>query len=204
VPSTIGGAQTHAARAGAKPLAPFTAGPPRGFSFPREVQPILDRHCVRCHRDGPVAPPDERSFGLSGEESVDAKSKRRWSEAYVALTRGATSRPPRDSARGDKWVNWISTQSVPTLLPPSYAGSTRSELLALLEGGHRGVKLSRAELETIACWIDLVVPYCGDYEESHAWTADELARYRRYLAKRQGMEELERKNIGALIAQPAR
>ncbi len=29
-------------------LTPF-CGPPRGFSFVREIQPILDTHCVRCH-----------------------------------------------------------------------------------------------------------------------------------------------------------
>ena len=25
--------------------------PARGFSFPKEIQPILDRHCIRCHND---------------------------------------------------------------------------------------------------------------------------------------------------------
>ncbi len=39
-----------AMKAGPQDLAPFH-GPPRGFSFPREIQPILDRHCVRCHDD---------------------------------------------------------------------------------------------------------------------------------------------------------
>jgi hypothetical protein len=31
-------------------LEPFY-GPPRGFSFSREIQPILDRHCTGCHND---------------------------------------------------------------------------------------------------------------------------------------------------------
>ena len=39
-----------AMRAGPQALEPFY-GPPRGFSFPHEIQPILDRHCVRCHKD---------------------------------------------------------------------------------------------------------------------------------------------------------
>src|SRR5512133_3501387 len=39
-----------AMKAGAQTLAPFY-GPPRGFSFPSEIQPILDRHCIRCHKD---------------------------------------------------------------------------------------------------------------------------------------------------------
>jgi hypothetical protein len=37
-----------ALKAGPQDLVPFH-GPPRGFSFPREIQPILDRHCTRCH-----------------------------------------------------------------------------------------------------------------------------------------------------------
>ena len=39
---------SRALAGGPKPLEPFY-GPPRGFSFVREVQPILDKHCVRCH-----------------------------------------------------------------------------------------------------------------------------------------------------------
>ena len=30
-------------------------GPVRGFSFAREVQPVLDRHCVGCHDGGPLS-----------------------------------------------------------------------------------------------------------------------------------------------------
>ena len=35
-------------------------GPARGFGFVREVQPVLDAHCVRCHDGTPAAPPDLR------------------------------------------------------------------------------------------------------------------------------------------------
>jgi hypothetical protein len=33
---------------GPQKLTPWQ-GPPRGFSFAREIQPILDEHCIRCH-----------------------------------------------------------------------------------------------------------------------------------------------------------
>ncbi|HUU20998.1 MAG TPA: hypothetical protein VM389_00550, partial [Phycisphaerae bacterium] len=39
-----------AVRVGAKELEPFY-GPARGFSFVKEIQPILDKHCIRCHKD---------------------------------------------------------------------------------------------------------------------------------------------------------
>jgi len=95
---------------------------------------------------------------------------------------------------------------VPTLLPPYAAGSTRSELLPLLEKGHQGVKLSREELDKIACWIDLLVPYCGDYREANAWTAEEMKKHERYPEKRRQMEEVEQQNIDAMLGtkEPAR
>ena len=43
-----------------QPLEPFY-GPARGFSFPREIQPILDRNCVRCHNA------DKPGLGASGK-----------------------------------------------------------------------------------------------------------------------------------------
>ncbi len=39
---------SQALAAGPQPLVPID-GPPRGFSFIREIQPILDQYCVRCH-----------------------------------------------------------------------------------------------------------------------------------------------------------
>ena len=100
-----------AMKAGPQALEPFY-GPPRGFSFPHEIQPILDRHCIRCHKDRqPIqalvqgearqpllgassGPPhaagdgvkDELAFSLLGEVTVDRTAKRKWSDAYLVLT----------------------------------------------------------------------------------------------------------------------
>jgi hypothetical protein len=95
---------------------------------------------------------------------------------------------------------------VPELLPPYSAGAARSELLTFLEQGHQGVKLSREELGKISCWIDLLVPYCGDYRESNAWTEEEMKKHERYAEKRRQMEEIEQQNIDALLGkrEPAR
>ena len=76
-------------------------------------------------------------------------------------------------------VNWISSQSVPEPLPPFSGGASRSGLLELLRKEHKSVKLSQQELAEIACWIDLLVPYGGDYLEANAWTEDELKKYER-------------------------
>jgi hypothetical protein len=90
------------------------------------------------------------------------------------------------------------------MLPPYHAGAAVSRLMTMLEEGHHDVRLSREELDKIACWIDLLVPYCGDYTEAHAWSDDELQKYEHYLEKRRSMEAIERKNITALIERRSR
>ena len=52
-------------------------------------------------------------------------------------------------------------------------------------------------------WIDLLVPYCGDYLEKNAWSERELDFYGHFAEKRRQQEELERKNIEALIEHQA-
>ena len=222
---------SQAIKAGRQSLDPFY-GPPRGFSFPKEIQPILDRHCVRCHKDrGLLAeltqgktrtPPlkrtpgahageddsrEELAFSLLAKTTIDQGAKRAWSDAYLVLTQSLPDQTENGvmGFRGNcdgRVVNWISSQSVPEMLPPYSGGSSQSQLLTLLEKGHRGVKLSREELEKIACWIDLVVPYCGDFLEANAWTQEEMAVFERYSAKRRRMEELEQANIRELLARP--
>jgi hypothetical protein len=61
------------------------------------------------------------------------------------------------------------------------------------------VKLSSQEKALLAAWIDLGVPFCGDYTEANLWTPDEAAMYERYLAKRQKLAAEERANIEAWL-----
>jgi hypothetical protein len=245
---------TLALKAGPQALASFY-GPPRGFSFPKEIQPILNRHCIRCHNDrglkmeatrvdraltrerdpawvvrGPISeqevsglsnppasartsPPEgagtnRPAFSLLSEVTIDKVAKRAWSDAYLNLTLSA----PSDyyEAVGayfgvfdGRMVNWIGSQSIPAPLPPYASGACRSELLPLLTAGHYGVKLSREELDKLACWIDLFVPYCGDYFEANTWNEEEMEKYQRFLAKRKRMETAEQENIEAWVAAQA-
>ena len=174
---------------GPRPLTPFY-GPPRGFSYTREVQPILDRHCTSCHAGEGGAPPD-----LSGERVHLAEMKRMVARSYLELTH-------TENERGDchhPLVNWIDCMSEPEMLPPDHRGSRTSGLMRLLLEGHEGVELDAEELEKIACWIDLLVPYCGDYLEHGTWSEAERALYERFAGKRRRQEELEREGIRALI-----
>jgi hypothetical protein len=230
-----------AMKAGPQDLTGFH-GPPRGFSFPREIQPILDRHCTRCHNDtrrweerlgralalgtpaskavsrGEGVPPSDRgqdardagsattdvgrnqpAFNLLGTPVREDLAKRQWSASYLALVQ-ATEQTMEDNrylagTTDGALVNWIGAQSVPTMLPPYAAGAARSRLLSMLADGHYDVRMTPGEMEKIACWIDLQVPFCGDYEEANLWTAEDQSKYRHFLEKRRNMEEQERRNI---------
>jgi hypothetical protein len=246
-----------ALKAGPQDLTPFH-GPPRGFSFPREIQPILDRHCARCHnnaqawkarmgraaalvtlepqaafrgegvsplrvvgmlsatrgrpaldtkeqgqdaraaKQGRDALATKAAFSLLGTPTPEPLAKRRWTASYLALVQ-ATERTLEGhrylaGVSGDL-VNWVSAQSGPEMLAPYAAGAARSRLLPLLMEGHYGVQVTPEEIETLACWIDLQVPFCGDYEEANLWTPEDQSKYRHFLEKRRRMEDLERRNI---------
>jgi len=185
-----------AVQAGPQALEPFY-GPPRGFSFAREIQPILDEHCIRCHND-------DSAFSLSGDPVEDRFAKRWWSKAYLALLGaepGEENGQLRDyRATPNGRVNWIGSQSIPSRLPPYSGGAAKSGLLAMLEQGHGKTCLPQEALDKIACWIDLYVPFCGDYTEAHAWTEKEQGRYQHFLDKRRGQQAAEDANIAALLA----
>ncbi len=160
--------------------------PPRGFSFPKDVQPILNRRCVTCHNPQKnAAIPD-----FTDAPVADARSKRIWSRAYVSLTCARQA-----GANGDKhwtanpnakdgYINWIHSASVPTPIPPLVNGSRVSRLFTeKLDKGHaKGI--TDKEKRTLACWIDLGVPFCGDYAEGADWTDAECARWKSCVEKR--------------------
>jgi hypothetical protein len=221
-------------------------GPPRGFSFPKEIQPILDRHCIRCHEQREIRPRRDQqpeaitrlaeppwevfqpsgdlapstgkpvgvhpngetaeivqpAFSLLSETVLDRMAKRFWSDAYLNLTLAVPA--DHDWDRGayeglfdGAIVNWIGSQSVTAPLPPYAAGSARSGLFPLLARGHHGVRSSREEWDKLACWIDFLVPFCGDCLEAHAWTPEELATFEKFTRKRRQMEDQERRNCQA-------
>ena len=161
-----------AMRAGPQELEAFR-GRPGNFSFAREIQPILDRHCVECHTGE-----EEEPFSLLGKTVTLATMKRKLSQSYLALTH-------TQGTNGDHshpMVNWIDCMSGPQMLPPYSKGAATSKLMTLLEDGHEDVTLTRDEIQKIACWIDLLVPYCGDYTESNTWSKQEQDFYAHFAA----------------------
>lgn len=184
---------TLAMRSGAYPLEE-AYGTPSGFSFRERIQPILDRHCTKCHygeHDKPETSNEEKhAFSLMDVPVLDEQSKRNWNEAYLKLTEGGPEEGP---------VRWISSQSAPPMLAPGASGASCSPLIHMLEDGHNDVQLSQEEMRILSCWIDLAVPFCGDYTEANVWTEEEKAVYARFMEKRRSMETLETQNIEAYL-----
>lgn len=184
---------------GASPLDPDA--PTTGFSYPRLVQPILDRHCARCHDGKDPARPDLRGVeakkrALNHPERVargckDIDGRRRFTESYLSLTsRGKLT--PR--------LNWPSSSSVSEMIPPYAMGSGRSTIMKKFGGGHHGAKPSDEERRLFACWIDLGVPFGGSYCEATDWTDDERRAYGYHQLKRAAFAESERLSELALPA----
>ena len=187
---------TLALAAGAKPLAPIN-GPRRGFSYLKEVQPVLDAHCVKCH-DGK----DDKKPDLTSAVVTDPAAKRHWTKSYLALTHARPDNKEELSRwRGEpthKVVNWVSSASAPQIQKPLSAGSNTSALFAaLLDKGHCKTLTPEASAR-LAMWIDLGVPFCGDYTEANAWTPQEWAKYEAFKAKRDRADAEDREALAAL------
>ncbi len=120
------------------------------FSYPRLVQPVLDKNCVGCHeksaKDPKVAvkPPD-----LSNK--LVAKGRNKWYASYHSLA------PEYGFWKyGDSWRT-----------TPGKFGARASKLYPLLTtGSHKDrVKLSPEELHRLTLWLDSCSVFYGVYEK---------------------------------------
>jgi len=174
------------------------AAPVDGFSFVQEIQPILDRHCVSCHNasssagsklslTGELAKPE--SITLIGAGQVDPK--RAYTQSYVALT---TSGNPDKNP----WMTWLKPRSRAVMLPPYHTGACRSRIMEYFEAAHYGVQVSENEKRSFACWLDLLVPFCGSYTQHNTWTAAEKAEYGYFQEKRRVYAAVELESLRQL------
>ncbi len=143
---------------------------------------------------GGQSPPE--TFNLSQRKVYEELSGRAWAESYLSLLRAGFRNQGNVgyhlAAYPNEYINWISPQSGTAVMKPYSFGAAASGLMDMLAAGHEYVKLSREDMEKLACWIDLAVPYCGDYFESNLWTANDLQNYNSRLAERVRLSQLER------------
>ena len=141
--------------AATKPVAALEPWRPvvSGFSFEREVQPVLDRHCSACH-DGEEAVPD-----LRGGRMIDD-----WS-SQIAGNAG----PARGGRFSTSYANLFpytranGIEGDYHLLAPMEFHFSTSELGQMLRKGHHGVDLDADAMDRLVTWVDLNRPYHGSW-----------------------------------------
>jgi formylglycine-generating enzyme required for sulfatase activity len=143
-------------------------GPARGFDFAREVQPVLDRHCVACHQGGaggarPDLRPREQVKDYKGlrpsaleisrlhpQMKKDTNGVFRFAPAYDALI---------------QYIRRVGIEDDVSLLVPGEYHAGTSELVQMLRKGHQGVTLDEEAWDRLITWIDLNAPCHGTWGE---------------------------------------
>jgi hypothetical protein len=122
----------------------ITPGPrgSRPLSYPLLVQPVLDRHCIECHK----AEKPEGKVVLTGEPAGT------FSRSYNALMPFGA------------WTAWGNpANNYEPLTAPDRFGARASKLTNLLDRGHYGVRLSSADWERIVTWLDANALFYGTF-----------------------------------------
>ena len=121
--------------------------PPHGGvhspDFYHDVQPVLTKHCVKCH-SGPKP---------EGGNDFSPEFTNVFNVAYETLC-------------GKGLVSYVNIYQVSTLVtrPPKYYGSQASRLVEALCSSHTDrVELAPEDFRRIVTWIDCNAPYYGTY-----------------------------------------
>lgn len=134
----------EATRHGPSEIAPWY-GPKRGFSFGREVQPVLDKFCSGCHS------------GQAGRPNL--------ADAAIIKTSGGISDLPRSYVELHPFVRRNGPEGDYHTLTPLEFHADTSRLVQMLRKGHHRVKLDDEAWDRLITWIDINVPAYGTYHE---------------------------------------
>jgi hypothetical protein len=176
--------QTLAARKEPSEITPWY-GPVRGFSFMREVQPVLDRYCVSCHNgqpyeDGSLIPDlraDQGRFfayknGVPKPRIISGIAREKLVKEY-----GGVFDPSYIALRSLTRVGGL--ESDLRLLDPGEFGADTTELVQLLKKGHHGVTMDAEAWDRLIAWIDLNAPCHGTWSSVVGTDKTEKDNHRR-------------------------
>jgi hypothetical protein len=145
------------------------------FSYPRLIQPVLDRHCVKCHAEN--------------KDNKDKAKRTQPLDATIVRTARGSYMNPRTAYYvsylnlapkfgfydygGKGWTDpkWYRTT-------PGEFGARASKLYQMLVKGHYKVKLPPEDMRRITVWLDSCSPFYGVYEKQggEAQLRGEIAR----------------------------
>lgn len=126
------------------------------FSYPHQVEPIVQANCASCHTgDEAVEPVLSTELLKDWQNRLGGANRHAWHEggwggkfslSYAELVR-YVRRPGLESDMG--------------VLVPREFGANTTELVQMLKKGHHGVELTNQEWQTLYRWIDFNSPYYG-------------------------------------------
>lgn len=114
------------------------------FSYIKNIQPILDKHCVKCH-----------DFGGKGSEKIVLCGDRGlvFNQSYLQLHSkkaiSAIGAGPDAVVEANTW------------------GAKHSKIVRMIRNGHSGVKMPESEFAVLRAWIDLNAPYYSTEDSAY-------------------------------------
>jgi hypothetical protein len=129
-------------------------GPERDFNYLTDMQPVFDRHCVKCHDYGKEG---EKALNLCGDLGIA------FNVSFLEIRKRSPLRWYPDKPGRKKELVKPVDDGPPEVLPPYAWGACRSRLVDVIRGGHHDIELPREDFDRIVTWIDLNTPYYGTY-----------------------------------------
>ncbi|MHC4750803.1 MAG: HzsA-related protein [Planctomycetota bacterium] len=121
------------------------------FSFPRLVQPVLERNCVTCHEKEPEAPDLRKgNWKKNRDYRYTSYDNLREYTFFFGSTR-------------NKYDPWTTSRTI-----PGEFGARASKLYKILSQGHHEVKLSEEDFHRITLWLDCNSDFFGSYDNTYA------------------------------------
>lgn len=112
------------------------------FSYPRLVQPVLEKNCLGCHqKNKDKAPRLDRELVVKGRQ--------KWFASYHSLA--------------PEYAFWKYGDRHRTIV--GKFGARASKLYNMLQKGHHDVKLSTEDMHRITVWLDSCSVFYGVYEK---------------------------------------
>lgn len=132
----------------------------------------------------------EAVFSLENVDVVGSRQKKYWPLSYLVLTGSYPNGTNWLCTPDGDYVNFLSSMSGAEIVEPQTFGSSKSKIIEKLRGGHGG--LTEEEIRTIECWIDLVVPAYGSYDENNTWSSNDQREYDEKGNKREYYDNLNK------------
>jgi hypothetical protein len=126
----------------------------RPFAFVDVVQPVLNKHCVKCHHG-----PEAKKGIILTDEPVGG-----FTRSYLALCSDPPVKEQKQAPIGPLVPRFAMRNQVQKTPPGGAYGAIGSRLIKMLRAGHQDVKLDDREMRRLAAWIDCNAVFHGTYD----------------------------------------